>query len=29
MWDKLEERYGKADGAWVFELKKEFAHISQ
>ncbi|XP_070050093.1 uncharacterized protein [Nicotiana tomentosiformis] len=26
---ELDERYGKADGARVFELKKELAHISQ
>ncbi|KAH0698601.1 hypothetical protein KY284_012816 [Solanum tuberosum] len=26
---ELEERYGKADGARIFELKKELAHISQ
>ncbi|XP_019258315.1 PREDICTED: uncharacterized protein LOC109236575 [Nicotiana attenuata] len=29
IWCELEERYGKADGARVFELKKELAHISQ
>lgn len=26
---ELEERYGKADGARLFELRKELAHISQ
>lgn len=26
---ELEERYGKADGARIFELKKELAYISQ
>lgn len=29
IWNELEERYGKADAARVFELKKELAHISQ
>ncbi|XP_019224164.1 PREDICTED: uncharacterized protein LOC109205863 [Nicotiana attenuata] len=29
IWNELEEQYGKADGARVFELKKELAHISQ
>ncbi|XP_070030172.1 uncharacterized protein [Nicotiana sylvestris] len=29
IWCELEERYGKTDGARVFELKKELAHISQ
>ncbi|XP_019235890.1 PREDICTED: uncharacterized protein LOC109216210 [Nicotiana attenuata] len=29
IWTELEERYGKADGARIFELKKELAHISQ
>ncbi|XP_019228351.1 PREDICTED: uncharacterized protein LOC109209521 [Nicotiana attenuata] len=29
IWNELEERYGKANGARVFELKKELAHISQ
>ncbi|XP_016473235.2 uncharacterized protein LOC107795165 [Nicotiana tabacum] len=29
IWSELEERYGKADGARLFELKKELAHISQ
>ncbi|XP_016435935.1 uncharacterized protein LOC107762124 [Nicotiana tabacum] len=29
IWSKLEERYGQADAARVFELKKELAHISQ
>nr|XP_033509294.1 uncharacterized protein LOC117274188 [Nicotiana tomentosiformis] len=29
IWCELEERYGKADGARVFELKKELTHISQ
>ncbi|XP_019223692.1 PREDICTED: uncharacterized protein LOC109205435 [Nicotiana attenuata] len=29
IWNKLEERYGKADGVRVFELKKELAHISR
>ncbi|XP_060217054.1 uncharacterized protein LOC132644475 [Lycium barbarum] len=29
IWRELEARYGKADGARVFELKKVLAHISQ
>ncbi|XP_059288844.1 uncharacterized protein LOC132042266 [Lycium ferocissimum] len=29
IWRELEARYGKADGARVFELKKALAHISQ
>ncbi|XP_009761843.1 uncharacterized protein LOC107831357 [Nicotiana tabacum] len=29
IWTELEERYGQADVASVFELKKELAHISQ
>ncbi|XP_060190781.1 uncharacterized protein LOC132620082 [Lycium barbarum] len=29
IWRELEDRYGKADGARVFELKKSLAHISQ
>ncbi|XP_060212115.1 uncharacterized protein LOC132639699 [Lycium barbarum] len=29
IWAELEERYGQADAARVFELKKELAHISQ
>ncbi|XP_019227913.1 PREDICTED: uncharacterized protein LOC109209160 [Nicotiana attenuata] len=29
IWSELEERYGQADAARVFELKKELAHISQ
>ncbi|XP_016465739.2 uncharacterized protein LOC107788574 [Nicotiana tabacum] len=29
IWRELETRYGQADGAKVFELKKELAHISQ
>ncbi|XP_016485413.1 uncharacterized protein LOC107805838 [Nicotiana tabacum] len=28
IWKELETRYGEADGARVFELKKEMAHIS-
>ncbi|XP_060211882.1 uncharacterized protein LOC132639456 [Lycium barbarum] len=29
IWKELEDRYGKADGARVFELNKDLAHISQ
>ncbi|XP_070005684.1 uncharacterized protein LOC142163062 [Nicotiana tabacum] len=29
IWSELEERYGQADAARVFELKKKLAHISQ
>ncbi|XP_075111237.1 uncharacterized protein LOC142181703 [Nicotiana tabacum] len=29
IWNELEERYGKTDGARIFELKKELAYISQ
>ncbi|XP_016478697.2 uncharacterized protein LOC107800067 [Nicotiana tabacum] len=29
IWKELETRYGKADEARVFELKKEVAHITQ
>ncbi|XP_033510008.1 uncharacterized protein [Nicotiana tomentosiformis] len=29
IWRELETRYGKVDGARVFELKRELAHISQ
>ncbi|XP_075106775.1 uncharacterized protein LOC142179798 [Nicotiana tabacum] len=29
IWIELEEKYGKADGARIFELKNELAHISQ
>ncbi|XP_075086067.1 uncharacterized protein LOC142168812 [Nicotiana tabacum] len=29
IWNELEERYGKADGARIFELKKDLAHTSQ
>ncbi|XP_070057790.1 uncharacterized protein [Nicotiana tomentosiformis] len=29
IWSELEERYGQADAARVFELKKTLAHISQ
>ncbi|XP_019224500.1 PREDICTED: uncharacterized protein LOC109206163 [Nicotiana attenuata] len=29
IWNELDERYGKADGARLFELKKELSHISQ
>nr|XP_016497777.1 PREDICTED: uncharacterized protein LOC107816566 [Nicotiana tabacum] len=29
IWSELEERYGKADGARVFKLKKKLARISQ
>nr|XP_009763491.1 PREDICTED: uncharacterized protein LOC104215405 [Nicotiana sylvestris]XP_016439397.1 PREDICTED: uncharacterized protein LOC107765287 [Nicotiana tabacum] len=29
IWNELEERYGKAGGARIFELKKDLAHISQ
>ncbi|XP_019231839.1 PREDICTED: uncharacterized protein LOC109212627 [Nicotiana attenuata] len=29
IWKELEASYGQADGARVFELKKEIAHISQ
>ncbi|XP_015164914.1 uncharacterized protein [Solanum tuberosum] len=29
VWSELQERYGKADGARIFELRKELAHISQ
>ncbi|XP_059295490.1 uncharacterized protein LOC132048822 [Lycium ferocissimum] len=29
VWSELEERYGKADAARVFELKKDLAHIAQ
>lgn len=29
IWTELEERYAKVDGARIFELKKELAHISQ
>ncbi|XP_018624406.2 uncharacterized protein [Nicotiana tomentosiformis] len=29
IWSELEERYGHADAAKVFELKKDLAHISQ
>lgn len=29
IWAEFEERYGKADGARIFELKKELAYISQ
>ncbi|XP_019258297.1 PREDICTED: uncharacterized protein LOC109236554 [Nicotiana attenuata] len=29
IWRELEARYGQADGARVFELKKELAHVSQ
>ncbi|XP_019228551.1 PREDICTED: uncharacterized protein LOC109209690 [Nicotiana attenuata] len=27
IWNELEERYGKTDGARIFELKKDLAHI--
>nr|XP_016442284.1 PREDICTED: uncharacterized protein LOC107767711 [Nicotiana tabacum] len=29
IWGKLEQRYGQANAARIFELKKELAHISQ
>jgi len=29
VWSEFQERYGKADGARIFELRKEIAHISQ
>lgn len=29
IWNKLEERYGKADVTRVYEFKKDLAHISQ
>ncbi|KAJ8573560.1 hypothetical protein K7X08_010071 [Anisodus acutangulus] len=29
IWVKLEDRYGKADAARVFELKKNLSHIAQ
>ena len=29
IWGELEEKYGKADDARIFELNKELAHISQ
>ncbi|XP_060195349.1 uncharacterized protein LOC132624612 [Lycium barbarum] len=29
IWKELEDRYGQADGARVFELKKDLAHIFQ